>query len=414
MARKSRSGKVSLRLMALLVSVIPSPCIVIAAAGAQEMMSVSVVVAREGLLTDQISIVGTLVPREKVEVHPLVSGPPITRILAETGQYVEEGQALAMLDTTDAQMLLDKNAVGTLRAEAAVAVARSRVDVALVAEAESRRRLERSRALQPKGAVSLQLLDEHQNAHARAVAELALERQSLALAEAEADLVIHERREIELRIERGTLKAPTAGVILDRRARLGALASDAGDALFSIAENGLVEVVAQVVETDFVRLRDGMHAEINLPGRSDPATGTLRMKAAQMDPVTRSGEVRIRLDENDRVTPGIFARGHIKIAERRGILLPGTAVRSRSGEDMVYVVANGVVDVRPVTVGLRRDGFVEITGGLSAGEMVALKAGGFLKDREKVHPVIAGADAAPKDELAVSPPTDDARGRMRE
>ncbi|MCV3736172.1 efflux RND transporter periplasmic adaptor subunit [Rhizobium sp. TRM96647] len=369
---------------------------------AEEQMPVTVVVARQGAVTETVPVVGSLAAREEVQVHPLVQGRAIEHILVEVGQTVDKGQPLALLDTTDARLSLDRNAVGILRAEAAVRVEESRLDVAKVSEAEARKVLERSRALQPKGAVSQQVLDEHENAHARAVAELGLALQSLKLAEADAQIVARERDEIELAIERSTVRAPEGGLVLRRTARVGMMVSGSGGPLFVLAKDAAIEFVAQVTETSFVRLAEGMHATITQPGYEGPLGGTVRLNAAELDPATRSGEVRVELDDVAGLRPGVFARGSINALARRNILLPGSAVKTAGGASNVFVVEDGVVDLRQVTVGVRQDGFVEILDGLRDGEMVVLKSGGFLKAEEKVRPVIAASALPSTDHLAAS------------
>ena len=370
------------------------------ASQAESQTPVTVVVARKGEVTEKIPVVGSLVAREEVEVRPFIEGRVIEHILAESGQRVERGQPLALIDTTEARMLLDKNSVSMLRARAAAEVEESRLEVAAVSQAEARKLLERSRALQPRGAVSQQLLDEHENAHARAVAELRLARQSLALAEADAELIARERKEIELTIERSTVRAPDAGLVLKRTARIGAMTSASANPLFVIAKDAEIEFSTQVTETSFLRLDEGMRAQISLPGYEGQLGGRLRLNAAQVDPVTRSGEVRIELDEADGLKPGVFARGSINAPARRNILLPGSAVNTASGASNVFVVKDGVVDRRDVTVGIRQEGFVEIIAGVSDGEMVVLKSGGFLKAQEKVRPVMAMSERSVSDHMA--------------
>lgn len=385
----SRSVLPQLRLV---VSALVVWLVFLSASQAENQTPVTVVVARQGEVTEKIPVVGSLIPREEVEVHPFIEGRVIEHILAEVGQRVERGQPLALIDTTEARMLLDKNSVSMLRARAAAEVEGSRLDVAAVGEAEARKALERSRALQPKGAVSQQLLDEHENAHARAVAELRLARQSLALAEADAELIARERKEIALTVERSTVRAPDAGLVLKRAARIGAMTSASASPLFVIAKDAAIEFVTQVTETSFMRLDEGMRAQISLPGYEGLLGGRLRLTAAQIDPVTRSGEVRIELDETDGLKPGVFARGSINASPRRNILVPGSAVNTASGASNVFVVKDGVVDRRNVTVGVRQEGLVEIVDGLSDGEIVVLKSGGFLKTQEKVRPVLAVSD----------------------
>ncbi|WP_117189967.1 efflux RND transporter periplasmic adaptor subunit [Rhizobium terrae] len=365
-------------------------------------MPVTVYKATRNSVIERIPVVGSFAAREEIQVHSAVLGKEIQHILVEVGQSVRKGQPLALLDTTDVLMQLDKNAVSLFRANAAIAVEGSKVEVAMVAEAEARKRLERSRALQPKGAIADQVLDEHQNAYARALAELKLAQQALGLAKADADLIAHEKREIELAIERSTVRAPSAGKILSRNARIGTMTSSSAEPLFVIAEDGVMEFMAQVTETSFVRLSEGMHAEITISGRDDVIEGTLRLNAAQLDSNTRNGTVRIELSENGNLIPGVFARGIINTSERKSILVPGTAVKSTRGMYSVYVVTNNVIDVRRVSVGLRQDGFVEISDGVEDGELVVLKAASFLKAEERVTPVIANLTKVEPHELSAS------------
>lgn len=393
----SRSVLPQLRLF---VSTLVLWLVFLSASQAESQMAVTVVVARQGEVTEKIPVVGSLIAREEVDVYPFIEGRVIEHILAEVGQRVEKGQPLALIDTTEARMLLDKNSVSMLRARAAAEVEGSRLDVAAVSETEARKALQRSQALQPRGAVSQQLLDEHENAHARAVAELRLARQSLALAEADAELIARERKEIELTIERSTVRAPEAGLVLRRSARIGAMTSASNSPLFIIAKDATIEFVAQVTETSFLKLDEGMQAQISLPGYDGLLGGRLRLNAAQVDPATRSGEVHVELDETGGLKPGVFARGSINAPARRNILLPGSAVNTASGASNVFVVKDGVVDRRDVTVGVRQDGFVEIIDGVSDGEMVVLKSAGFLKVQEKVRPVLAMSDRPTADRLA--------------
>ncbi|MBM7324836.1 efflux RND transporter periplasmic adaptor subunit [Agrobacterium sp. S2] len=240
------------------------------------------------------------------------------------------------------------------------------------------------------------------NAYDRAIAELELARSSLALAEADEQLIGSERREIELTLERCTVRAPSDGTVLERSAEIGALTSRSANALFTIARDSKIEFVAEVTDTSFTRLKDGMNATITVAGVEVPLVGTVRLSAARLDPRTRSGAVRIEINSDFPLVPGAYAQGEIDTAERHNILLPETAVKSAQGDNSVFVVTNDLVSVRRVEVGARPDNMVEILGGLGDGEMVVLKAGGFLKDRDRVIPVpeLASPEGAIQHELS--------------
>jgi HlyD family secretion protein len=378
------------------------------AALARDKAPVTVAFAKQRDMVERISVVGSLAAREEVLVHPSIAGREIQQILAEVGQTVEQGQPLAVFDRADAMLALDKSAVRALRARAAVAVETGKVEVALVAAREARKQLDRSLTLQPKGIIADQVLDERQNAYDRAVVETALARQSLDLARAEEQLIEQERREIELTINRSTLRAPESGLVLERNARVGVMTSDSGTPLFRLAKDGRIEFVAEVTETNFVRLSKGMRAKVTVPGRDEPLGGTLRLNAAQIDPKTRSGTVRIELDESEGLIPGVFARAVIDTSTRTNVLLPATAVRSTRGSHSVYVVKDDVVETRTVRTGLRQGNSVEIIEGVKEGEMVVLKAGGFLRDQDRVTPVVVSEE----DSLRREPPQTAAFDRL--
>ena len=83
--------------------------------------------------------------------------------------------------------------------------------------------------------------------------------------------------------------------------------------------------------------------------------------------------------------PGMFARGHIDIGKGNALLVPVQSVVVQDGYSYVFVLGpNDVVSRRPVQPGGLHGGNVEITEGLKAGETVAVKGAGFLKDRDTV------------------------------
>jgi len=58
----------------------------------------------------------------------------------------------------------------------------------------------------------------------------------------------------------------------------------------------------------------------------------------------------------------------------------------------VLVVEGDTVRRRPVKIGLQGDGVVEITEGVREGESVVARAGGFLRDGDRVTPVPLAAE----------------------
>ena len=52
-------------------------------------------------------------------------------------------------------------------------------------------------------------------------------------------------------------------------------------------------------------------------------------------------------------------------------------------------VKDGIVDRAPVKTGIRDGAFVEVIDGLAAGDLVVAKAGTFVRDGDRINPVLA-------------------------
>ena len=87
-----------------------------------------------------------------------------------------------------------------------------------------------------------------------------------------------------------------------------------------------------------------------------------------------------------------FARASVETARRQGVLAPLSAILFQPSGAVVQVVRDGVVETRPVQVGLRNGLQAEIGQGLTAGESVVSVSGTFIRGGDKVTPVVvAGA-----------------------
>ncbi len=351
--------------------------------------SVSVAEAQRGTITEVVVVGGTLVAREEILVATQVEGLAITEILAEEGQTVAAGQVLARLsrDTTDAA--LAQNTAQIARAEAAIAQSRNAIIEAEAAQSAAAASFERTRQLRKEGIASAEIFDQREAAARQSAARLASAREALGLAEADLALARANRRDLEIRLARTEIRAPAAGVISRRSARLGAIAAGAAEPLFRLIENGAVELEADVAEAALARIRAGQPATIRPAGFAQDVPGKVRLVASEVSRTTRIGRVRIALTDSTGLTIGAFARGQIEVARSEGVIVPLSAVQFRADGAVAQVVRGGQVEQRAVRVGLRRNGSIEITQGIETGERVVLVAGSFLRPGDRVNPVDA-------------------------
>ena len=82
---------------------------------------------------------------------------------------------------------------------------------------------------------------------------------------------------------------------------------------------------------------------------------------------SRSLTVRARLNNpQGQLLPGQFLRVSVQLAEREALLVPEQAVITQGAQSYVFTVSpDNKAQRHPITLGGRRDGWVEVTSGLS-------------------------------------------------
>lgn len=350
--------------------------------------AVSVVRVARGALAERVVLTGTLVPREEALVSPQVEGLAITEILAEEGDRVTQGQVLARLARDTIETALAQNAAQAARAEAAIAQARASIAEAQAARTQADLAFARSRELVRGGSVSREAYESRDAAARVAAARAEAAEQALRVAEADRALADAQRRELEVRLARAEIRAPVAGVVSRRTARLGAVVGGAGEPLFRIIAAGLVELEADVPETSLAKLRPGQPATV--VGAGPEREATVRLVAPEVNRTTRLGRVRVAVEGDPAgLVIGGFARATVEVARREGALVPLSAVLFQPDGATVQVVRDGTVETRPVWVGLRAGGQALIPYGLAEGEEIVSVSGTFIRGGDRVTPVAA-------------------------
>lgn len=283
-------------------------------------------------LRDVIVASGLVGPVDQVAVVPMVQGQQVAELLADVGDIVTAGQVIARLSSSAFSLQ-------TTELQSALNAAKAANDASLVANLTEQ-------------------LDAANKALARA----------------------------ELTIARTEVKAPVAGEITARSAQLGALPNGA---MFTIMRDGLLELRADVSESDLVKLQVGQTAELTIVGAATPLMGTVRLVEPTIDPTTRLGRVRISFADSSAVRSGMFVEAAILVAERETLAVPVTAVGAFNGKSTVMAIAKDIAGRKEVETGIRMGGWIEITSGLAAGETVVTKAGAFVRQGDHINPVPA-------------------------
>lgn len=282
-------------------------------------------------LVRTVSVTGPVEPIRSVAVNAMAAGT-VQRVLVEEGDRVRADQLLAELDDREVAAQLQ-------RAEALLARA----------EADFKRATElRARELTSD-------------------AELETARSAFATAQADAELW-------RTRLSFTRISAPAAGVVTAKHVERGGSVS-ANEQMFEIAEDAQLVVRVQISELDVVRLERGREVGVLLdayPGRS--LTGRIRRIFPSADAMSRLVPVEVVLGpapEGVVPRPGFLARVEFPIERREDVVaVPAGAVGVSNGASFVYVIDADTLVVRPVETGMTAAGWVEVTGGLAAGDRV--------------------------------------------
>jgi HlyD family secretion protein len=347
--------------------------------------AITVVPAVQREFVDRLFVSGTLVAREEAQVAARIDGLAIVELDAEDGDRVKEGQVLARLDRSQLDALMAQNDAATKRADAAIDQAGSLIAQSQAQVQFANADFDRAHKLDA-GIMAASTIEQREMAMKTAQAQLAAARFALGLAEADRKSRDAERQELQVRINRTEVKAPAAGIVSRRSAKLGASASTSGEPLFRIIEDGAIDLEADVPEQTLAQLAVGMPAELKLPGVEGAIVGRVRLVNQEVDKASRTGKVRIALGDVSRAHIGAFASGSVELARRQGVGVPATALERDGDEARLDVVRDGKVEVRQVKAGVSDGGWVEIEAGVADGESVVQRAAAFLRAGDRVRP----------------------------
>lgn len=338
-------------------------------------------------VVETLAVTGTLVPRQDVLAGPEIDGLRIVELLAEEGDKVEKGQVLVRLSRETLDALVAQSDAALARSDATIAQTRSQVAQAQANVTLTASELTRAQTLLARGASTQAVVDQKQNAARGARAQLDALRSGLEGAEAEKKNLQAQRRELMIRVARTEVRAPAAGVISRRSAKLGALASAAApEPLFRIIADGVIELDAEIPEHRLLQVHEGQAAQIILADDTKVA-GKVRLISPEVNQTTRMGRVRITLTQDSRARAGSFARGSIELRRAQSVTVPTSAVIYDEGKTSLQIVEGAAVRVRKVEVGLVSGARAEILSGLKEDEIVIVRAGPFLREGDAVSPV---------------------------
>ena len=179
--------------------------------------------------------------------------------------------------------------------------------------------------------------------------------------------------------------SPASGVVMEKMVVEGMMMK-MGEPLYRLADLSSIWVVADVAEQDLGQVKIGSPAKVNfraLPGET--FAGQVTFILHELDAITRTAHIRIEIKNPDhRIKHEMYADVVIESGsgEDTRLAVPTSAVIDSGNRQIVLVdLGEGRFEPRPVKLGLRGDGLIEIQDGLKSGEKVVVSAN-FLIDAE--------------------------------
>jgi membrane fusion protein (multidrug efflux system) len=311
----------------------------VAKSGVQrKILNVNGLAIRTQTLTDDISMVGNLLPDEEVDLTFETSGK-IVEINFKEGSAVRKGDLLAKVN--------DKPLVAQLaRYEAQLKLAQDRVY--------------RHGALLEKDAVSQEAYEQARTELAKLNAEIEIINSNIALTE---------------------LRAPFDGVIGLRNVSEGAYASPSV-VVAKLTKVSPLKIDMFIPERYADQIKIGTPLTFTVEGHNTTYRATVYAKESEVDMATRTLAVRATYpNTNRRLMPGRFISARIRMQDiPNAIAIPTEAIVPEMGIDKVYLYRSGKAHAVAVKTGLRTDALIHIVEGLSVGDTIITS--GTLQLRE--------------------------------
>jgi RND family efflux transporter MFP subunit len=338
-------------------------------------------------IVERTDFIGRFEAIDQVDIRARVSGY-LDKVHFQDGTFVKAGDLLFTIDPRPYRNELEQ-------AQSAVTSSQVRLEFA-------QSDLDRAEQLRRSGNITDQVYDQRRQAFLTAKAEL--DRAQAALRQAQLD------------VEFTQIKSPLSGRISRKLVSEGNLVNANETILTNVLSLDPIQFYFDVDERSFLAFSRQTHGGTNTSANGETNEVELTLtderlgtRKGQLDFVdnrldSASGTIRVRavFENKDRfLTPGLFGRVTVGASDPyKGILLPDEAIGSDQDRRVVYVVGeNNIVNLKPVRIGPRIDGYRVIRDGLTGNETVVVN--GLVRARP-------GAPITPQ--MTTLPPTRERNG----
>jgi RND family efflux transporter MFP subunit len=336
--------------------------------------SIVVVPVESRVFERTLSLPADLTAFQDVAIHARVQGF-IESMAVDRGSVVRRGATLARIVAPELQAQLRAAEAEAQTAASALAEAQASLD----AQRSTFERL--TQASKTPGVVAGNDLEvaRQQVEAARAKVEASREtveaRRQAARALQEVEAYLH-------------VTAPFDGLVTERAAHVGSLVGPAAGPIVRMQQVHPLRLVAPIPEGQLGAASVGQSVQFSVAAFPDETfTGRLARMAGALDPGTRTMAVEIDVENTaGRLAPGMFAEVRWLVRrEKPSLFVPRSAVATTTERIFVVRITDGVAEWVDVKRGAAMAEMIEVSGSLSAGDQVAVRATDELRPGTRVR-----------------------------
>ena len=328
---------------------------------------------------------GYVTPRRRSSVAAKITGKVI-EVDTDEGMHVKEGQVMARLDCSESTA-----ALGSAKADR-VAMESSVKDLEVnLANADIE--LKRTQQLTDAGIQTPQALDAARTLTDSYHARIAATKQQVVADDRKIDMA-------QENVNNCTIRAPFSGQVVSKDAQVGEMVSpiSAGGGftrtgIATIVDMQSLEIEVDVNESYIARVKPQQKVTATLDAYPTwQISSHVRTIIPTADRQKATVKVRITFDKLDpRILPDMGVKVAFLGDEAPGAnagaakaLIPSAAVRQENGKPVVYLVRDGKLERRAVSLGAARGDDVQVLAGVSEGDPLVVKGPANLRDGQAV------------------------------
>jgi RND family efflux transporter MFP subunit len=305
----------------------------------------------------------------------------------EEGDQVKSGDIIARIEHSDMDAALAQS-------RANLALTKALLEEARAEERDATLTYERMRSLLAENVISQSDYDQADARYKRAIAVISSASAAIEAAEAAV-------RGAEVGVENTNIRAPFDGTVLTKNADVGEIVAPLGSsanaraAVVTIADMSSLQVEADVSESNIQKIDVEQPCLIVLDAFPEKRyRGVVHKIVPTADRAKATVLTKVRfLDQDERVLPEMSARVQFLskpapdslVSAAPRLVIPASSVVTRDGGKIAFVLVEEVVRETPVETGSPAGGFVEVTQGLTEGDVVVIDPGTGLRDGSRVR-----------------------------